>query len=43
MLEHKEEISYLHLYDFSNGSDHQVLFTGEVDIKEMLALAAEKN
>ena len=42
MLKHKDKISHLHLHDFSNGSDHQVLFTGEVDIEEMLALAAER-
>lgn len=33
----------MHLHDYNGKSDHQILFSGEVDIKEMLSFANNYN
>ncbi|MCX7921019.1 MAG: sugar phosphate isomerase/epimerase [Clostridia bacterium] len=43
LLRHRRKIAHMHLHDFDGISDHQVLFTGSINIKEMLAFAYSQN
>src|SRR5690554_2430166 len=39
LFRYKSKIRHMHLHDYKEGMDHQPLFTGEIDIKEMLLFA----
>lgn len=43
LLSHQDKIAHMHLHDYTNKKDHQVLFEGELDIKKFLSFASEKN
>lgn len=43
LLKYENKISHMHLHDYNGKSDHQVLFSGEINIKEMLLFAENHN
>lgn len=42
-LNHPHKVSHMHLHDYNGVSDHQVLFSGNIPIKERLRFAEENN
>ncbi len=43
LLKWEGKISHMHLHDYNGKSDHQVLFSGIIDIHEMLRFAGNRN
>ena len=43
ILKYENKISHMHLHDYNGRSDHQVLFSGEIDINEMLTFARKRD
>ena len=43
LMRHQDRIAHMHLHDYDGRSDHQVLFSGEIDIPGMLRFARERN
>lgn len=43
LLEHESKIAHMHLHDYNGDSDHQILYSGEIDIDGMLAFAEDRN
>jgi hypothetical protein len=43
LLANEEQIKHLHLHDFKDGTDHQVLFTGDINIEAMISFAKKQN
>lgn len=43
LLQHENEIAHMHLHDAAGTKDHQVLFEGELNIKELFKFAERKN
>ena len=39
LTKYKNRIRHMHLHDYKNGVDHQPLFSGEIDIRQMLSFA----
>ncbi len=39
ILKHENKIGHMHLHDYNSKSDHQLLFSGEINIEEMLSFA----
>jgi sugar phosphate isomerase/epimerase len=42
LLRHRDRVAHLHLHDYNGRSDHQVPFTGQIDIMAALRFAAER-
>jgi sugar phosphate isomerase/epimerase len=42
LLRHRDRLAHMHLHDVKRGEDHKVLFSGEIDILGMIALADER-
>jgi sugar phosphate isomerase/epimerase len=42
-MENREHIAHMHLHDAKGSHDHQVLFEGELNIKELLDFAQSMN
>ncbi|MCX7000657.1 MAG: TIM barrel protein [Candidatus Sumerlaeota bacterium] len=43
LLQHEERIAHMHLHDYNGVSDHQIPFTGNINIREMLTFAKRRN
>jgi sugar phosphate isomerase/epimerase len=39
LLRHQDRLAHMHLHDYDGKSDHQVLFTGEIDVIGMVLFA----
>ncbi|MFA9423338.1 MAG: sugar phosphate isomerase/epimerase family protein [Sedimentibacter sp.] len=43
LMNHKDEITHMHLHDAVGTKDHQVLFEGDLNIPELIQFAKQKN
>ncbi len=43
ILKHENKIGHMHLHDYNGESDHQMLFSGEINIEEMLSFANSRD